>query len=136
MREVLAIFYADDGMIASRLPVPLQRAMDKLVELFERVGLRTNTKKLQTMICVPGSIRTRLTSQSYTRSREGLHSRRDEARRKVACNICGVKVAAASLDKHLQGQHGAHRPRVLVEELVEEERPARTYKAFQSASGR
>ena len=58
IRILLAIFYADDGYIASRSKQQLQDALEILVDLFERVGLRTNTKKTKGMTCVPGKIRT------------------------------------------------------------------------------
>lgn len=48
LRLFLAIFYD---------PELLQRAMDVLVGLFDRVGLHTNTKKTQVMICTPSKIR-------------------------------------------------------------------------------
>ena len=56
----MAIFYANDAILASRDPVALQKALDIIVELFERVGLRTNTSKTKVMTCMPGKIRTRL----------------------------------------------------------------------------
>ena len=55
----------DDTLVASRDPTALQRAMDILVALFERVGLRTNTKKTKVYTFVPGKIRTRLSTAAY-----------------------------------------------------------------------
>jgi hypothetical protein len=46
--------------------------MDILVNLFARVGLETNVKKTQTMICMPRRIQTQLPAASYARIREGL----------------------------------------------------------------
>ena len=45
IRMFLPEFYADDGLIQSRCPTTLQELFDKLVGLFERVGLHTNTTK-------------------------------------------------------------------------------------------
>ena len=42
-----AIFYVDDAYLASRDPDFLQRALDLLVSLFERVGLETNVFKIR-----------------------------------------------------------------------------------------
>ena len=50
LRKILAIFYADDALLASRDPALLQEALDVMVALFERVGLRTNTAKTKVMI--------------------------------------------------------------------------------------
>ena len=41
-RPQAALFYADDGMIASSNPQWLQWAFTQLVGLFDRVGLNTN----------------------------------------------------------------------------------------------
>ena len=45
VRLFWAIFYADDGYILSRSARQLQESFDILIDLYERVGLRTNTKK-------------------------------------------------------------------------------------------
>ena len=76
-RELFAIFYVDDTLVASRDPKTLQRAMDVLVALFERVGLRTNTKKTKVMTFVPGKIRTRLSTAAYARCADDLLLRKD-----------------------------------------------------------
>ena len=41
IRQFLAAFYADDGLVQSRDPVRLQASLDTLVSLFQRVGIRT-----------------------------------------------------------------------------------------------
>ena len=41
-RHQAALFYADDGMVASSDPRWLQGVFNTLVGLFDRVGLRTN----------------------------------------------------------------------------------------------
>ena len=53
----LALFYADDGMIASTDADLLQEAMDSLAELFERVGLFTNVDKTKAMPMVNTKVR-------------------------------------------------------------------------------
>ena len=65
IRWFLAAFYADDGLLQSRDPVRLQAAADTLLGLFERAGLKTNTKKTQAMVCIPGKIRTCQSQQVY-----------------------------------------------------------------------
>ena len=55
IREFLAAFYADDGLVQSRDPVRLQALLDTLVSLFERVGLRTNVSKNKDDGVYPGS---------------------------------------------------------------------------------
>ena len=53
----LALFYADNAFIASTDKVLLQRqAMDILLALFERVGLRTNVQKTQQETMLDGKI--------------------------------------------------------------------------------
>ncbi len=65
MSTFCSIFYVDNAYLASRDAEFLQRALDLLVSLFERVGLETNTSKTQTIICTPGRIRTQLPADSY-----------------------------------------------------------------------
>ena len=65
MGELFAIFYVDDGYIASNNAEFLQEALNILVKTFTRVGLAMNTKKTQAMVCTPGKIRVQLPSDSY-----------------------------------------------------------------------
>ena len=54
-RHQAALFYADDGMIASSDPRWLQWAFTILVGLFDRVGMKTNQSKTVSMTCRPCS---------------------------------------------------------------------------------
>ena len=72
IRMFLLEFYTDDGLIQSRCPLMLQDSFNKLVTLFEQVGLSINTAKTKTMTCIPGKIRTRLLDEAYTNSRDRL----------------------------------------------------------------
>ncbi len=56
MAACFAIFYVDNMYLASRDPGFLQQALDILVNLFTHVGLKTNIKKTQMMIFMPGRI--------------------------------------------------------------------------------
>ncbi len=56
MAAFFIILYVEDAYLALRDPEFLQRALDILVDLFAGVGLKTNVKKTQTMICTPGRI--------------------------------------------------------------------------------
>ncbi|KAL9178451.1 hypothetical protein ACHAXT_003781 [Thalassiosira profunda] len=102
MWTILAIFCTDDAFLASRDPEELQRALDILVKLFEHGGLRTNTKKTQVMICVPGRIRTRLSSGIYFRSRSGLMSAAQWESRLVECTRCGAELKSDKLYEFLK----------------------------------
>jgi hypothetical protein len=50
MMAFFAVFYIDDAYLAPRDPDFLQVALNSLVSLFESIGLKTNVKKMQTMI--------------------------------------------------------------------------------------
>ena len=52
-RHQAALFYADDGMLASSDLQWLQWAFAQLVGLFDRVGLNTNTGKAVSMTFWP-----------------------------------------------------------------------------------
>ena len=131
----LALFYADDGYIASTDKELLQESiMDILIELFERVGLRTNTKKTLGMTCTPGRIRVSLSDQSYTRLRAGFQTQKEWDRRRVVCDHCGKEFSAASLTNHLETQHEVFRSKVINKDLLVD-RASETYRATQSADG-
>ena len=67
MASFLAIFYVGNANLASRDPGLLQKAMNIIDDLFERVGLETNKQKTQAMTCTPGKILTQLTQALYFR---------------------------------------------------------------------
>lgn len=50
MLDISAGFYADDGVLAASSSLGLQQALEVAVELFERVGLKTNATKTKAMI--------------------------------------------------------------------------------------
>ena len=52
IRSFLAAFYADDRILQSQDPVPLQMSTDILIGLFERAGFKPNTSKMQEMVCI------------------------------------------------------------------------------------
>jgi len=116
----MAIFYADNALLASRDPILLQRALDVTVGLFERVGLRTNTFKTKVMTCVPGRISTRHSNWVYNNSRVGLVSPQDQKRRQVTCDTCDKPMAAASLKDHMATHHGIYQSKVINRELLVE----------------
>jgi hypothetical protein len=95
MAAFFAIFYVDDAYLASRDPEFLQRVLDILVDLFAHVGLETNVKKTQTMICTPGRIQTQLPAASYARMREGLTTAEEWDSQKVQCHQCNKMMAAS-----------------------------------------
>ena len=120
IRRLLTAFYVDDGVLASRDPTFLQDAFDRLVDLFERVGLRTNTTKTEAMIFLPGKIRNCLSEQAYTQRMEGLGSSRRPTSRRTTCHKCGRELAVGSLPKHLSTQHDIHHQYVPPPRLDEE----------------
>ncbi len=118
MAAFFAIFYVDDAYLASRDPEFLQRALDILVDLFAHVGLKTSTKKTQTMICMPGRIGTQLPAASYARMRESLTTAEEWDSWKVQCHQCNKMMAASFHCCHLADQHKVYQQVVVVEELL------------------
>ena len=62
-------FYVDDGVLSARDSMWLRNV---LINLFERVVLKTHTKKTQVMVCIPGKIREPWTKEVFYDSRMGL----------------------------------------------------------------
>jgi hypothetical protein len=105
------LFYADDGKVTSRNSEWLQQALDILTGLFLRVGFWTNTTKTKTMTCLPGHIRTLLSSAAYKRRLTGQgDSYRQRKCQKVDCPECSKELSMGSLQQHLQTQHGLDPP--------------------------
>eukprot|EP00984_Skeletonema_dohrnii_P025747 scaffold14935_cov92-Skeletonema_dohrnii-CCMP3373.AAC.1 len=81
-----SLFYADDGYIASTDAGLLQRSVDVLTALFDRVGLKTNVAKTKVMTCVDARIRVRQSDEVYYNSRHGFRSAKEWRRRRVECD--------------------------------------------------
>jgi hypothetical protein len=119
MATFFAIFYVDNAYLASRDAGFLQHALTLLVDLFARVGLQTNTSKMQTMICTPGRIRTQLSSESYRRMMIGRVTASEWNSCNFECYQCGKEMKACSLSRHLADVHDIYQQTVVAEELLE-----------------
>ncbi len=119
MMTFFAVFYVDDAYLASRDPGFLQHALTLLVNLFEWVGLQTNTTKMQTMICTPGRIWTQLPSESYRRMMARRVTAGEWNSCDVMCYTCGKDMKASSLGCHLAYVHDIYQQTVVAEELLE-----------------
>ena len=95
IRTVLACFYVNNGLVACRNPNFLQRALDALMVLFDRVGLGTNTKKMECMTLLPGKIRTCLTEEEY-RARTDTEFRKEREGQTANYNLCGLTMTMGS----------------------------------------
>jgi hypothetical protein len=120
MATFFAIFYVDDAYLASRDAGFLQHVLTFLVDLFEQVGLQTNTSKTQMMVCTPGRIRTQLPSESYRRMRTGRVTVSKWNSHDVECHQCGNVMKARSLSRHLADVHDIYQHTVVAEELLEQ----------------
>ncbi len=83
------------------------------------MGLETNTKKMQVMVCTPGRIRVQLPTDSYRRMREGVAAG-EELTCAVTCHACNKPLQARSLCAHLASVHDIHQQVVVAEGLLEE----------------
>jgi hypothetical protein len=120
MVAFFAIFYVDDAYLATRDPNFLQVALNSLVSLFKRVGLETNVKKMQAMICTPGRISTQLSTDSYRRRHGyGTQTRKQWDARKVECRQCQATMNASSLSRYLADLHEVYQQMVVAEELLD-----------------
>ena len=106
-RHQAALFYANDGMVASSDPVWLQGAFNALVGLFDRAGLRTNARKTIGMVCHPCQAAGNLTMEAYGRRITGMgQSYRERLRDQVDCGDYGEMLAIGSMSSHLMTRHG------------------------------
>ena len=110
VRQLMAAFYADDAVVASRDPVKLQDSFNELTALFDRVGLKTNAKKTEVMVMTPGWIRAKLSPEDYEAPMrlDGENVRfggRAPVGRRVQCPKCHKTLKAVSLRSHMETQH-------------------------------
>ena len=53
IQDLVALFYADDGLVSSPRPERLQRAFNVLTDIFDWFVLCTNLRKMVIMACCP-----------------------------------------------------------------------------------
>ncbi len=131
-KEVVA-FFVNNGLVGSRDLIWLQSALDILITLFEGIGLRINPDKTKVMTCIPGNIRVAHTEVAYHAQQLGPVDPTTK-HCQVECNICGVSLAAGSLQSHLETQHNTYWLFVLNQELTVEHGPW-VYRAIADATG-
>jgi hypothetical protein len=99
--KVWAVFYADDGHIYSNDAEALQRALEIIVQLFERMGLQTNPTKTKAMVCAPNPTITRICSPAYKRRMEEINNNStteplptysERKRQQIECKICHARL--------------------------------------------
>jgi hypothetical protein len=136
MAAFFVIFHVDNAYLAARDPDFLQVALNSLVSLFECVGLETNVKKMQAMICTPSQITTQLLTNSYRcRHGYGTHMREQWDARNVECRQCQATMDASSLSRHLADLHEVYQQMVVEEELLDN-RAGVSYRATTLANGK
>ena len=106
-RHQVALFYADDSMVASSNPRCLQWAFSALVSLFELVGIRTNMGKTVSMTCRLCPAAGNQSEVAYGRKMTGEGpTYRERQKERVECGDCGKEMAAGLLEYHQMIQHG------------------------------
>ncbi len=120
-RESIA-FFVNNGLVRSRDHVWLQSTMDILVTLFESTSLRRNPGKTKVMTCIPGNIQVAHTKEAYHTQQQGPVNPTAK-RHWVECDVCGMSLAAGSLQSHLEIQHARYWLFFLNQELTVEREP-------------
>ena len=72
IQDLSALFYANDGLVASTKSARLQGSFDNLTGLFGRVGLRTNKGKTVSMAFCPCHTPQSWSLEAYTRQVMGM----------------------------------------------------------------
>jgi hypothetical protein len=130
-----AIFYVDNAYLASQDAGFLQHVLALLFNLFQQVGLQTNTSKMQTMICTPGRIWTQLPTKSYCWMQWDRVTAAEWNSCDVQCYQCGKEMKAGSLGHHLADVQDIYQQTVVTEDLLED-RPPATFTANAGLHGR
>ena len=112
VRSVIDVtFYADDGRIGSNSATELQTALDGVVEMFARVGLKINAGKTKVMISTGGRPYGRLSDEAYHRMMLGEGpSYQQRQKQMVSCDICGEEMRRRNENQHYRKMHGRRAP--------------------------
>ncbi len=117
--DLFAVFYVDNGYIASSNAELLQEALNILIKTFKHIRLATNTTKTQAMVCTPGKIQVQLLTDSYKCMRKGVVAG-EESQRAMVCHVCNKALQASSLRLHLLSTHNIHQQVVVADKIMEE----------------
>jgi hypothetical protein len=104
--EILSLLYADDDQFSAMDREWLQQALNILIDLFARAGLKVNIAKTKFMICLPNSHHSHMSEDAYKRRMTGEgETYRKRKRRRVECPECSKQLAASNLPAHLRNVH-------------------------------
>ena len=101
-----AIFYVENGMVASSDPHWPQGVFNAPVGQFDRVGLQKNIRKTVSMVCHPCQAAGNLSEAAYRRrvAGEGL-TYRERLKGRISCMECKEMMVEGSLASHRTTQH-------------------------------
>jgi hypothetical protein len=107
IEEIAAKLYDDDGVLASTTAPELQDSVNNMVEIFERVNIKTNTSKKNSMTCQPRPEQGHLSDHAYKRMMDTSgESYRAHQKRCVICPLCDAGMEQGYLSRHLRQVHG------------------------------
>jgi hypothetical protein len=118
-RNHAVALFVGNGLVMVRCPEWKQSSFTILVNLFKRIGLRTNAAKTKVMTCLPGKIWVARTEEEYAAQQTGNAT--TAKRWHIDCKACGISLVAESLRSHLETQHDVYRSFVLNRDLVPEQ---------------
>jgi hypothetical protein len=95
VRNYVVAFFVDDRLVMGRCPKWLQSSFIIPVNLFKRIGLKTNAAKTKVMMFLPGKIQVAKTEEEYAAQQTGNAAATKCWR--IDCKVCGVSLAAESL---------------------------------------
>jgi hypothetical protein len=95
VRDHVVAFFVDNGLVAARCSKWLQSSFTILINLLERIGLKTNAAKTKVMTCLPGKIRVAKMEEEYAAQQTGDAAAAKH--RRVECEVCGISLVAVSL---------------------------------------
>jgi hypothetical protein len=100
--KVAPMCYADDGVLTSHDARLSQTSSDCLVHLFSRVGLNTNIKTNNSMVCLLGRVQDHISRSAYDRIMiDKSKTYQERKRRKFQCQTCDKTLTYASLSTHV-----------------------------------
>jgi hypothetical protein len=109
IEEIMVKLYADYDILTWTKANILQEALDLLVRLFERVGLKAKTSKTKSMTSKPGSQQGPISNHAYMRRMNGQGSTYvTHKKRRVMCSKCDKEMATGCMARYQRQVHDSN----------------------------
>ena len=95
--KIRLCFYADDGLLESKVPHELQSDLDLIINLFKRMGLNTIEIKTKFMVVIGTQAQTVRSQEMFNEMMKGDMKDPNWQKQEAACPKCGKMLLNGSM---------------------------------------